>query len=381
MSGRKLFEEVGEPGAEPARPEPGLLSRGAGGARAPVRAWLAALFVMVVAIVLIGGLTRLTDSGLSITEWDLIKGILPPLGAEDWQAAFAKYQQSPEFRLQNNSMDLEAFKVIYWWEWGHRFVARMIGLVWAAGFAGFWLAGRIPPGWGGRLFLIGPLIGLQGALGWWMVSSGLTGRMVDVASYRLALHLGLAFVILGLIGWLALELGRSEPERMQARRARERGLVRAAGWLLALAFLQIELGALVAGIDAGRSFTDWPWMMGQFLPPEPFYLTPLWSNFFENPGLVQFLHRMAGYLLVLAALAVWLGPARRSPHPATRRAFALVAGMALAQMGLGIVTVLYAAPLGLALLHQLGAVALWVLLLQALHQAAFPRGQSLRARP
>ncbi|HHL22044.1 MAG TPA: heme A synthase [Aliiroseovarius sp.] len=378
MSGRKLFEEVGEAGAEAPAAKAGALSRGRGGGRGLLRGWLIVLFAMVAGIVLIGGLTRLTDSGLSITEWDLIKGVLPPMSAADWQAAFARYQASPEYQIQNNFMDLADFKQIYWWEWGHRFIARMIGLVWAVGFVGLWLARRIPPGWTWRLFWIGPLIGLQGALGWWMVSSGLTGRMVDVASYRLALHLGLAFAILGLLAWYVFTLGQSEAERMAARRAGEAGLRRAATWLGALAFVQIELGALVAGIDAGRSFTDWPWMMGQFVPPEPFGLTPLWSNFFENPGLVQFIHRLAGYGVVLAALGVWWR-ARRSPNPATRTAFALVAAMALVQMGLGIFTVLYAAPLDIAIVHQLGAMVLWVLILRARFRATYPITQSIRS--
>ena len=376
MSGRKVFEEVSEASAPAV--EVGALSRRPGARRGAVRLWLAVLFVMVAAIVLIGGLTRLTDSGLSITEWALVKGTLPPMSMADWQLAFDKYQASPEFQLQNNNMDLEAFKRIYWWEWGHRFIARMIGLVWAVGFLALWLMRRIPPGWGWRLFWIGPLIGLQGALGWWMVSSGLTGRMVDVASYRLALHLGLAFAILGLLTWYLLALRWSEAERMQARRVAEAGLRHGAGWLMVLAFMQIELGALVAGIDAGRSFIDWPWMMGQFLPPEPFALTPLWSNFFENPGLVQFIHRMVGYLVVIAALFVWWR-ARRSPNPATRTAFALVAGMALVQMVLGILTVLNAAPLDIAITHQLGALALWVLIIQARFQAAYPRTRSIRS--
>ncbi len=376
MSQRKLFEEVEGARAEAPRPPAGGIARRRGG-RGAVRLWLVVLFVMVAAMVLVGGLTRLTDSGLSITEWDLVRGTLPPMSEADWRAAYEKYRASPEFRLQNNYMQLDDFRYIYWWEWGHRFLGRMIGLVWAVGFVFFLATRRIPPGWAGRLLGLGLLGGLQGAIGWWMVSSGLVGDMVDVASYRLAVHLGLAFVILGLIAWYVLLLGRGEAERMQARRAAEHGLRRRASGLMALTFLQVLLGALVAGIDAGRSFIDWPWMAGQFFPPEAFDLSPLWRNFFENPGLVQFSHRMVAYTLVLAALWVWWR-ARRSPNRATRNAFAWVAMMMLIQAALGIITVIYAAPLHAAITHQLGALVTWVLIIAARHQAAYPASQGIR---
>ncbi len=378
MSQRKLFEEVGEAGkAEVPAARTGAISRNSGAARTALRLWLAVLFVMVASIVIVGGLTRLTDSGLSITEWDLVKGTLPPMSAADWQEAYAKYQASPEFRIQNNYMDLAAFKQIYWWEWGHRFLGRMIGLVWAVGFVFFLATRRIPPGWSGRLLGLGLLGGLQGAVGWWMVSSGLRGQMVDVASYRLATHLGLAFVILGLITWYLLSLGQSEAARMQARRAAEGRLGALATGLLALTFLQILLGALVAGIDAGRSFVDWPWMAGQFFPPDAWDLSPGWRNFFENPGLVQFIHRMVAYTITLYVLLVWWR-ARRSPNGATRKAFTWVAIMLLVQVLLGIVTVLYAAPLHAAITHQLGAIASWVLILLARYRCAYPVTQSIR---
>jgi len=193
---RSIFEDVGEAAGKGGKPvQTGMIDRGgAGGARRAIRAWLVALFALVVVMILVGGLTRLTESGLSITEWALVIGTLPPLGPEDWAVAFAKYQETPEFRLVNHAMTLEEFKVIFWWEWGHRFLGRIIGLVWIAGFVGFWAAGRIPAGWKGRLLLIGVLIGVQGAVGWWMVASGLVGDRTSVASYRLAIHLGLAFV-------------------------------------------------------------------------------------------------------------------------------------------------------------------------------------------
>ena len=256
---RKLFEEVGAGAQVPVLPMGGLIDRaGSGGARGGIRIWLALIFALVAAMIVVGGLTRLTDSGLSITEWAPIHGAIPPLNAADWAEEFAKYQASPEYQLQNSAMTLEAFKTIFWWEWGHRQLGRVIGLVWAVGFFGFLAARKIPVGWTGRLLLLGALGGLQGAIGWWMVSSGLQGQRVDVASYRLATHLGLAFVIFGLIAWFFFLLGRSETDLMQARRAGEAKLKSLATGLMHLTFLQILLGALVAGIDAGRGYPTCP---------------------------------------------------------------------------------------------------------------------------
>ncbi|MBC7140602.1 MAG: COX15/CtaA family protein [Rhodobacteraceae bacterium] len=379
---RSIFEEVGA-GTKPAEaPKGGMIDQGRGGARGAIRIWLAVLFALVVAMIAVGGLTRLTDSGLSITEWRPVTGALPPVSEADWQAEFAKYRQSPEYQLQNHQMDLAAFKSIYWWEWGHRQLGRVVGLVWAAGFAFFLATKRIPTGWTGRLLGLGALGGLQGAIGWWMVSSGLAGRMVDVASYRLALHLGLAFAILGLIAWYMLSLSRSEPQLLQARRSREGKLFSMATGMMHFAFLQILLGALVAGIDAGRAFPTWPLMGESFFPADAFYLPgggPAVLAFFENPGLVQFVHRMAGYLLLAFAVVTWLR-GRRSAHPATRAAFGWMAAMVFGQAVLGIVTVLHAAPLALGLIHQLGAVILWVLILRARHRAQYPVVQSIRSR-
>ncbi len=377
---RSIFEEVGHETKRAEPPQVGMIDRGRGGARGAVRVWLAVLFALVVAMIAVGGLTRLTDSGLSITEWRPVTGALPPMTETDWQSEFQKYQQSPEFQLQNKEMTLEGFKSIYWWEWGHRQLGRIIGLVWAVGFFGFLVARKMPLGWGRRLFGIGVLGGLQGAVGWWMVSSGLTGRMVDVASYRLAIHLGLAFAILGFIAWYMLSLARSDAALLQARRLREQRLATLARLLAALAFLQILLGALVAGIDAGRAFPTWPLMGETFFPADAFYLPeggPKVLAFFENPGLVQFSHRIVGYLVLLMALYTWWR-GRGSAHPATVRAFDWMAAMAFGQVVLGIVTVVHAAPLSLGLIHQLGAVILWVLILRARHRATYPVVQSVR---
>ncbi len=376
---RSIFEEV-DGDASQARKAlaTGMIDEGSSsGARRRIRLWLIGLGALVVTMILVGGLTRLTDSGLSITEWDLVMGTLPPLSAADWQVAFAKYQETPEFRLVNSAMSLEEFKVIFWWEWGHRFLGRITGLVWIGGFLGFLAARKIPAGWMARLLTIGGLIGVQGAVGWWMVHSGLQGEMTDVASYRLALHLGLAFVILGLIAWAVLLLGRREADLMQARRLRERALWGMGTGLLHLTFLQILIGALVAGIDAGRGYTDWPLMAGRVFPPDAFELTPIWRNFFEDAGLVQFVHRVVGYLLALFGIGVLIR-ARKAGAASTRTAFYFAGGMVLLQMVLGIVTVVNGAALWIALTHQFGAVLAWLLILYARFQAGYPEPQSVR---
>ncbi|MEC7795210.1 MAG: heme A synthase [Pseudomonadota bacterium] len=372
---RKLFEEV----QTDQRPEiaTGAIDRAKRGARGAIRVWLMLLFALVVVMIAVGGLTRLTDSGLSITEWKPLTGAMPPMNAADWQAEFDKYQQIPEFKVQNAWMTLEDFKSIYWWEWGHRQLGRVIGLVWALGFFSFLALRKIPTGWSGRLLLIGGLGGLQGAIGWWMVSSGLTGTMLDVASYRLATHLGLAFVILGFIAWYILMLGREERDLMQARRSKDAKLFSlGTGWMH-FAFLQILIGALVAGIDAGRSYTDWPTMGGQFLPPDPMMLEPAWRNFLENPGLVQFIHRMTGYLLLGFSIMIFV-KSRKAANRVTSDAF-MVAFIALCgQVVLGIYTVISAAQMHVALTHQILAVATFVLILRARFHAAYPVPQSLR---
>jgi heme a synthase len=374
---RSIFEEVGEPQTQAPQPQGGIIDRGRGGARGAIRGWLMVLFALVTLMIAVGGMTRLTDSGLSITEWRPVTGAIPPLSAEDWQREFDLYRQIPQYQLMNRGMSLAEFQVIYWWEWGHRQLGRVIGLVWALGFLWFLARRQIPAGWTPRLLGLGALGGLQGAIGWWMVSSGLEAGMLSVASYRLATHLGLAFVILGLIAWYVFLLGRTEAQLLTARRAREGRLFSVSTGLMHFAMLQILLGALVAGIDAGRNFTDWPLMAGGLLPPAPFELTPLWRNFFEDDGLVQFMHRMAGYLLFAFGIVVWLR-GRRSPNAATRFAFNAVMAVLALQVVLGIVTVIYGAPVQIAIVHQLGAVLLWVLILRARFLAQYPLPQSLR---
>ncbi|MBZ8119193.1 COX15/CtaA family protein [Roseovarius sp. LXJ103] len=376
---RSIFEEVGNVAPEPAgtAPQGGMIDAGKRGARGAIRIWLIVLFALVLVMITVGGLTRLTDSGLSITEWRPLTGAIPPLNAADWAAEFALYQTIPEFQLQNSWMTLADFKVIYWWEWGHRQLGRVIGLVWAIGFFGFLAARKIPVGWTGRLFLLGVLGGLQGAVGWWMVYSGLSDGRLDVASYRLATHLGLAFIILGVITWFILQLGVEDRALMQARRNRDAKLFGlSTGWLH-FTFLQILIGALVAGIDAGRNYTDWPLMAGGFFPPDMFALEPWWRNFFEDDGLVQFIHRMSGYLLLIFSVVVWRR-GRKSANAATRAAFTAAFIAMIAQVVLGIYTVIMGAPWNIAIVHQFLAVVVWCLILRARFHAGYPPAQSVR---
>lgn len=373
---RSIFEEVSE-GDAPVAAKPGAIDRAPKGARRGIQAWLMLIFVMVALMIVIGGLTRLTQSGLSITEWRPVTGAIPPMSDVAWASEFNKYRATPQYDALNRGMELSEFQFIYWWEWGHRQLGRAVGLVWAFGFLGFLLTKSIPTGWTPRLLMLGGLGGLQGAIGWWMVASGLEAGMTSVASYRLAIHLGLAFVILGFCGWYILLLGRSEAALLKARRDREGKLFSMSTGLMHFAFLQILLGALVAGIDAGRSFTDWPLMAGSFLPMGMFELTPYWTNFFENAGLVQFMHRIAAYLLLIFAFIVWRR-SRQSGKVITRRAFDFVLGMMVLQAVLGVLTVWNAAPLTIAIQHQIGAILLWVLILNARFNAQYPREQSIR---
>ena len=377
MAKRPVFEEVSDLTASRPVQTTGMIDARPKGARRAIRFWLLVLFAMVLAMIALGGATRLTGSGLSITEWAPVTGALPPLNHADWQAEFEAYKQIPQYTEVNAGMSLGDFQYIYLWEWSHRLLGRLIGLVWAVGFLFFWATGRIPTGWKSRLLVVGALGGLQGAIGWWMVSSGLVEGMTRVASYRLATHLGIAFVILGLIAWYALQLSRSEAELLRARRAGEAKLFGMSTGLLHLSFLQILIGALVAGIDAGRTYTGWPTMGGEWIPAAIWDATLGWRNFFENPALVQFIHRMTGYLVAIFAIVVWMR-SRKSPHKVTRGAFTVMIVAVAAQVGLGIMNVIHASPLDLALSHQIGAVVLFSLILRARHHARYPIETSIR---
>lgn len=337
------------------------------GARAPgdraVRLWLFFVAALVLAMVTVGGATRLTDSGLSITEWQPILGAIPPLTEAHWQEAFAKYQQIPEYHLVNKGMSLEAFKAIYWWEWSHRFLGRMIGLAFALPFAVFWYLGALRPGYWKKLAGVLALGGLQGAIGWYMVKSGLVDR-VDVSQYRLALHLSVAFLILSLVVWLGLELGDEERAEPDAAAARPFSL---APVIVGAIFLQVVLGAFVASLKGGLVYNTWPTMGGTFVPDDIGAVEPWYLNPFENPVTAQFDHRLVAYAVVaLVALETWRTFARTASREARLSAALLLAGV-LAQAALGIWTLLEAVPLGLGIAHQAGAAALLILAVRHLY--------------
>jgi len=317
---------------------------------APVRAWLYVVAALIVAMVVVGGATRLTESGLSITEWQPIHGVIPPLSAAEWQEEFAKYQQIPEYQLINRGMTLAEFKGIFWWEWAHRFLGRFIGVAFLLPLIWFWASGRIGRSLAPQLVGIFVLGGLQGAVGWWMVASGLVER-TDVSQYRLAVHLTLAFAILGLIVWVARGLA---PRRPMATTPTGKDLARV---IVAVMFLQVFLGGIVAGLDAGLISATWPTMNGQWVPDGLWVIEPWWRNIFENPVTAQFDHRLVAYvLLVLAAInAVW------ARGTAVAGSAGLLLAVMVAQAAIGIAAIVHEMPLSMALLHQFGgAVALMV---------------------
>jgi cytochrome c oxidase assembly protein subunit 15 len=317
----------------------------------PVRAWLVVLAALVVAMVAIGGATRLTGSGLSITEWKPVTGAVPPLSEAAWLAEFQKYRQIPQYELLNRGMTLSEFKWIYGWEWGHRQLGRILGLAFFLPLAAFWWRGLVSNRLALALLGIGALGGLQAAVGWIMVASGLEPGMTAVAPLKLMLHLTIAAVIFCCLVWVATGL--------RERRTREPAPALPAKILLGLVLLQIALGGLVAGSKAGLTYNTWPLMDGELVPSATalFTVTPWLENFVDNPTLVQFNHRLVAYILV--GFALWHALATRH-----RRAVA-IAGLAAAQMGLGIVTLLLAVPLWAGLAHQL--LAFGVLGMAAVH--------------
>ena len=375
---RNIFEDVNTDKPRDTPIKGGFIDEGRDEWRVGVSQWMKTLFIFVCLMVVVGGLTRLTDSGLSITEWNVVKGALPPLSEAAWALEFDKYKNIPEYQLQNKGMSLGDFKVIYWWEWGHRQLGRLLGIIWFVGFLYLNIKYRIPNSWKFRMLIVGLFGGMQGAIGLWMVSSGLVCRMVDVASYRLATHLGLAFIILGTLFWFKMRVERTDVDLMQSRRRRVPNSINWTSILLVFAFAQILIGALVAGIDAGTGYIDWPMMNGEFLPSESFDYLPFWINFFENPALVQFNHRILGYILMLLGIIAWI-KSRNIAHRKLRIGFKAILIMMIIQMVLGILTVMYAAPWYIAIFHQIGAIFLLVLILQTKFIANFHQEQSVRS--
>ena len=312
----------------------------------PVAIWLFVVAALVLGMIVVGGATRLTDSGLSITEWRPVTGTIPPLSAADWQAEFDKYRQIPQYQLVNRGMSLEEFQFIYWWEWGHRFLGRLVGLVYALPFAYFLIRREIPKRLVLRCFGLFALGGLQGAIGWWMVSSGLSER-VSVAPERLMTHLGLAFALFAALIWTALDALRGE-----ARQALPSPWSKFAFGLMGLIFLQILLGALVAGNDAGLVYNDWPLMNGTLFP-RSYAGDGLWGTIAHSQGAVQLHHRLVGY--VLTGVVIWMAiSARRTNYvpPPAKRLMMATTHATLLQVVFGIATLMMVVPLWMGIVHQ-----------------------------
>ncbi len=331
-------------------------------ARRQVAFWLMGICLLVVAMVLVGGATRLTDSGLSITEWKPVTGMIPPLTTADWEGEFAKYQLIPEYEQINEGMSLEEFKFIYWWEWGHRLLGRLLGFAFLIPFIWFATARKIERAMVPKLVIMFALGGLQGFIGWYMVQSGLSER-VDVSQYRLALHLGAAFFIFAYIFWSALDLLRSP----SALRPDIVSIDRWAKALAVLVFVQIILGAFVAGLHAGWSYNTWPLMDGGIVPGGYFFLSPWYVNFFENIATVQFNHRLAGYAIFVVACIILALSRRAALSAEAGTLLNLLLGMILVQIGLGVWTLLEVVPLWLALTHQAGSVVVFTASLTFAH--------------
>jgi cytochrome c oxidase assembly protein subunit 15 len=319
--------------------------------RAPraVAAWLLVCCALVALMVLVGGVTRLTHSGLSIVEWQPLVGAVPPLGEGEWQAVFDKYKQTPEYKQVNRGMSLAEFKGIFWWEYVHRLLGRLIGLAFFAPLAWFWLRGRLDRRLAWKLLGVFALGGLQGALGWYMVKSGLVDDP-RVSQFRLTAHLGLAFLIFGAMLWVALDL--FSPRRNAPAEAPSRLAAVAA----AVVFLQVLLGGLVAGIRAGKAYNTFPLMNGHLVPPETFMIDPWWKNFFYNMATVQLDHRVVAWLLLVLVAWLWARVSWIDAAPRARVAAHLLAVALIVQFALGVWTLLASVPVALGAAHQFVAV-------------------------
>ena len=328
--------------------------------RRAIAAWLFACCALVFAMVVVGGITRLTHSGLSIVEWQPVIGAVPPLDEAQWQAEFDKYKLSPEYRQRNFDMTLDGFKGIFWWEYGHRLLGRAIGAAFFLPFAYFLVRGAIRGALAWRLAGIFLLGGLQGAVGWLMVASGLVDDP-RVSSIRLAAHLGIAFLIFGAMLWVALGLTTGTGPRASKR------LVRFSRLFAAVVFVQVISGALVAGIHAGLAYNTFPLMNGQWIPDEVMMIDPWWKNFIFNMATVQLDHRIIAMLVAFGALALWWGARRAEAAPRQRAwSLALLAAAAL-QVCAGIATLLAKVPIHLAAIHQAGALVVFTCALGLAH--------------
>jgi len=320
--------------------------------------WLFLVAGLVAVMVVVGGATRLTQSGLSMVHWEPVSGTIPPLSESDWQREFDAYRATPEFQKVNSHMDLADFKGIFWWEYSHRVLGRIVGLAMALPFGWFMVRRKVPAGYGGRIAFMVALVGFQGFIGWWMVASGLVDRP-DVAHERLALHLSTALLLLCALIWTALDL-----RALSLGRAKVAG--RPSRWVvphLVLLTTQIVLGAFVAGLNAGHIYTTWPTMQGRWVPREIDQASPVWSNAVDNPVAVQFLHRWLAVVVVASTLVV----AVRLYQSGARKLAGVLEAAVLVQFALGVLTLINAVPVGLGIAHQAGGAILLVVTVVAAH--------------
>ncbi|NLS03146.1 heme A synthase [Rhizobium sp. P32RR-XVIII] len=321
--------------------------------RRGLRLWLGFVLLALFCLVLVGGATRLTNSGLSITEWQPIHGVIPPLNAVEWQEEFELYQRIPQFQQLNSDMTVDEFKSIFWWEWAHRLLARSIGVVFALPLIFFWFTGRIEKRLRWPLVGVLALGGLQGFIGWWMVSSGLT-KLTSVSQYRLATHLVMACLIFASCMWIMRGLSPHSNDPAPTKSSHTW-----AGVIAIFSLFQIYLGALVAGLDAGFSYNTWPLMDGAIIPSDLFIQQPAWINLFENPKTVQFIHRLGAYTLLAITFVNMVIALRFAPQTTHARRAVLLFGLVMLQAAIGIATLVMQVPLDLALLHQAGALVVF----------------------
>jgi cytochrome c oxidase assembly protein subunit 15 len=331
-------------------------------ARGAVKAWLYGVAALIFVMVLVGGATRLTESGLSITEWKPVTGVIPPLSEAEWREEFLRYQKIPQFSKLNPDMRIEGFKTIFYWEWSHRLLARIIGVAFVLPALGFWFSGRLKGAVGRRVLFATCLLALEPIVGWWMVSSGLSQR-TEVAQQRLAIHLLIAAATFGALIYAAMALRDGPRERAQ-------GFAIAAAGFVALVFAQLFLGALVAGLRAGLVYNTWPLMDGRFVPEGAFAHTPWPRSIIDDVTTAQFDHRLVAYLVVVYALVQAGAALRAAPGSALARRAMALAALALCQAALGIFTLLWVVPIGLALAHQ--ALALLLFGMAVVHLGATP---------
>ena len=327
--------------------------------------WLSCVCAVIYLMIVVGGVTRLTQSGLSMVDWRPIMGVIPPLTLIEWEQAFEAYKQYPEFQKINRNMGLEQFKGIFYWEFGHRLLGRVIGLVYFIPFAVFLVLGRIEKRWKPKLWLAFILGGLQGLMGWYMVKSGLVD-VPHVSHFRLAAHLLLAILILGFLFWLILDLAGVKRTRVPE------GVQRLAVFMLSLLGLQLLLGAFTAGLDAGHGFNSYPLMHGQWLADAAVMMEPFWRNFIENGVMIQFMHRWIGALLLIGVIGLAFTAARNS---LLLPAIVLVV-ITAAQFGLGVATLMLRVPVVLGSLHQAIACLMVLVLVYLVYVTRTPRSAS-----